>query len=541
MNFPKKERCIIIPAIKKNAVIPDQLVKKLAGVMLIQRALTTAKALVPREDIYVITDSEEISLICQRNGVNFHYDQSLRLQSANILKELRFYIERQAPNYENIILYRASTPLVDHHDIQAGYELFVKSQADILVTLKKEERCVWKDENGHPDHLIFSEKTESILIEIKSFIILKSDTLKGSDIKRVIVPYYLDDKAIEINGYQDWWICEKLLKQKRILFVVAGYPAIGLGHVYRVLTLAHEITDHHIQFLCTKESELAVKRIAERDYDTVLQTSSELYEDVLRLQPNLVINDILDTNQAYVSVLKDKGIKVVNFEDTGTGAERADLVINALYSSKQPSPEKYLYGHEYFCLRDEFAAVEKRNFNKTVKNLLITFGGTDPSNFTLQTLESVLKRCKENEIRLFIVTGPGYLYKDRLIAFLSSIDYKAVEYIHQTGIMSSIMEKADMAITSAGRTVYELAHMRVPAIIMAQHDREDTHTFARLENGFEYIGPMNPFDSSRLIVSFNKMLDPQYRKRLYDRMKNFRFERNKKRVIKKIIALLDEE
>ena len=36
-------RCIVIPAIKKNAVIPDQLVKRLAGVTLIQRAIDTAR------------------------------------------------------------------------------------------------------------------------------------------------------------------------------------------------------------------------------------------------------------------------------------------------------------------------------------------------------------------------------------------------------------------------------------------------------------------------------------------------------------------
>ena len=39
-----EKRCIIIPAIKKNAVIPDQLVKKLAGVTLIERAIETARA-----------------------------------------------------------------------------------------------------------------------------------------------------------------------------------------------------------------------------------------------------------------------------------------------------------------------------------------------------------------------------------------------------------------------------------------------------------------------------------------------------------------
>ncbi len=536
----KKERCIIIPAIKKNAVIPDQLVKKLAGVTLIQRALNTAKALFQDSDIYVVTDSEEISLICQRNNVNYQYDKSLRLNTANILKELKFYMQEQARSYNNIILYRASTPLVDHHDIQNGYEIFVKDGADILVTLKKQEHCIWEDANGHPDHLIFSEKTEPILIEIKSFFILKSDILNGDSNRHAVLPYYLDEKAIEINSYQDWWICEKLLKKKRILFVVAGYPAIGLGHIYRALTLAHEIADHNIQFLCTKDSEMALKRIAEKDYPTVLQTSTELHEDVLRLQPDLVINDILDTDHGYVKVLKDSNIKVVNFEDTGTGANEADLVINALYSSDDALSDKYLYGHDYFCLRDEFMAVEKNHFNKNVRNLLITFGGTDPSNFTLQTLESVINICKQREIHLYIVTGPGYLHKEHLQTYINTVDYEAIKYIHQTGIISSIMEKADLAISSAGRTVYELAHMRVPAIIMSQHEREETHTFARSGNGFEYIGLMNPFNSRRLIESFNRMLDTQNRKKFYDGMKKFRFERNKKRVIKRIMALLDE-
>ena len=46
-----EKRCIIIPAIKKNAVIPDQLVKKLAGVTLIERAIETARAVAQGKDI----------------------------------------------------------------------------------------------------------------------------------------------------------------------------------------------------------------------------------------------------------------------------------------------------------------------------------------------------------------------------------------------------------------------------------------------------------------------------------------------------------
>ncbi len=69
---------IVIPAIKKNAVIPDQLVKKLNGITLIQRAIDTAKEIT--DNIFIITDSEEISLIAQRNSIGF-YRRLLSLSS----------------------------------------------------------------------------------------------------------------------------------------------------------------------------------------------------------------------------------------------------------------------------------------------------------------------------------------------------------------------------------------------------------------------------------------------------------------------------
>ncbi len=534
------KRCIIIPAIKKNAVIPDQLVKKLAGVTLIQRALNTAKALVPDKDIYVITDSEEISLICVRNGVNYHYDKTLRFRSDDILRELKGFIQKQSETYEYLLIYRPSSPLVDHWDIQKAYEAFIQSQADILVTLKKQEQRLWKEVNGSPDQLICDDSTDSLLIEVKSFLILRAGAINGECVQPKIVPYFLDDKAVEINSYQDWWICEKLLQQKHIVFVVKGYPAIGLGHVFRALTLAHEITDHRITFLCTHDSELAVRQIAERDYKTVFQKEN-LLQEVLKLKPDLVINDILNTDVGYVHGLKKEGVKVVNFEDMGQGAFAADLVINAIYPPDVTLPKHFLCGYEYFCLRDEFLEVKKGRFRDVPKNLLITFGGTDPKDFTLHVLRAVEEICKNYQMKIWIVTGPGYLHHEGLLNYLSKMAYRNFEYVHKTGVISAIMEKADLAISSAGRTVYELAHMRVPAIILSQNEREHTHYFARPEYGFEYIGHMETFDPQSVVEALKKLMDPTYRKTLYMRMRQFHFERNKKRVIQKIFELLREE
>ncbi len=540
-NSMMKKSCIIIPAIKKNAVIPDQLVKKLAGRTLIQRAIDTAKALVDSKDIYVVTDSEEISLICNRNEVHCHYDKNMRFNSSDILYELKEYIEKQSQEYDHLLIYRASSPLVNANDIQKGYEKFIKNDAEILVTLKKQEHRLWKELNGSPEQLICDETTDSLLVEIKSFLILRSNALKEQRSVPKVIPFFLNEKAIEINNYQDWWICEKLLQQKHIVFVVTGYPSIGMGHVYRALTLAHEITDHRITFLCTKESELAVKQIAERDYETILQ-NGQLADEVLLTNPDLVVNDILNTDEHYIKDLKRNGIKVVNFEDIGPGAVCADIVINALYNEDDCLPGHFLCGYKYFCLRDEFLNVQKSHFRKKVKNLLITFGGTDPNNYTIITLSAIIDICKERNIKIFIVTGPGYLHKKDLEQYLNNMGYSNYEYIHKTGIMSAIMEQSDIAISSAGRTIFELCHMRVPSIILSQNEREDTHFFAHPDYGFEYIEFNNGcINKKTFLKAFFKLLDTEYRRSLYERMKQFYFEHNKRRVIKKILTILEDK
>jgi spore coat polysaccharide biosynthesis predicted glycosyltransferase SpsG len=54
--------------------------------------------------------------------------------------------------------------------------------------------------------------------------------------------------------------------------------------------------------------------------------------------------------------------------------------------------------------------------------------------------------------------------------------------------MPEIMSGSDIAVTSRGRTAYELAMLGVPTIAMAQNWREERHEFVRNENGFLYIG-----------------------------------------------------
>jgi len=541
-SVSRSPRCVVIPAIKKSAVIPDQLVKKLAGKTLIQRALETALGVAPGEDIHVVTDSEEISLICERAGVRYFYNREYTISSLDIVRELRGVLEQLALRYTRLVIYRASSPLLTPADIEDAYACFVREDTDCLVTLKSVPYRVWSAKDGDIDMLLAGAGLDEAYVETKSLVMLKATALTpaarhtGRPLR--VTPVYLNDRAIEIHSYQDWWICEKLLGRKHIVFVVAGYPAIGMGHIYRALMLAQEIADHRISFLCTRESELAASSIAARDYRTKVQQSADLAEDVLALRPDLVVNDMLDTGAAYVRALKDAGIAVVNFEDEGEGAALADLVVNALYEGRRTNARS-LTGFRYFCLRDEFAQARRNEFRHPVRKVLATFGGTDPSDFTRKTLDAIFPLCVDAGISMHIVAGPGYAHKAELENHLAALSSPLAHFTAATNVMSQVMEGADLAVCSAGRTVYELAHMRIPAIVLAQHPREAMHTFAREQNGFAYLGCMADFNAQALRECFSRLLDASERRARYDRMRRFDFTGNKSRVVRRILSLLN--
>ena len=542
-----KERCIVIPAIKKNAVIPDQLVKKLAGVTLVERAINTARSVLPGEDIMVLTDSQEIALICERAGVRHHWNKDLRFTSLDIVTEMRGLLSELAREYEHCMILRASCPLLTWVDVEDAWKRYRDAHADSLVTVKSMRQRIWNVQGEGLESLLdegageASEKT--MVVESRALIILRMSLLEkanGHTLGRgKIVPYFLNDRAIEIQGYQDWWICEHLLQRRHVVFVVAGWPAIGMGHVFRALMLAHEITNHKVSFVCTRESELAVESIARKDYKIVRQGNEDLADTVLRMRPDLVVNDILNTTSAYMARLATAGVRCVNFEDEGPGADWARLVVNALYEDRD-SNERLCYGPDYFCLRDEFLGAARNPLRPELKTVLITFGGADLNDCSRRVLDIIEPICRAYGISIRLVAGPGYAHKDAMEAHLARLDNPLVQFTWATNVMSRMMEGADLAICSAGRTVYELAHMRIPSMVLAHHEREARHTFARPRNGFAFVGIMDRVSDAKIRNVFLAMLKNARRQRFWERQNALDFTANKARVVGLMQNILQE-
>ena len=240
-------RCIIIPAIKKNAVIPDQLVKKLAGVTLIERGIGTARDVCPPEDVYVLTDSQEIELICERAGVGCRRNKDLKFTTLNIVAEMRDVLGELAQKYEHCIVLRASCPLLTWVDVEDAWHKYLEAGADSLVTVKSVHQRIWGVQGRNLEHLLDEAEGErEIVVESRALIILRSEallsTLASGYAARLtnVVPYFLNDRAIEIQSYQDWWICEHLLLQEPSHELGLGlFHAVVRGDVHRVQQRGH--------------------------------------------------------------------------------------------------------------------------------------------------------------------------------------------------------------------------------------------------------------------------------------------------------------
>lgn len=191
--------------------------------------------------------------------------------------------------------------------------------------------------------------------------------------------------------------------------------------------------------------------------------------------------------------MKTKVPRVVTIEDLGEGTKAADAVVNALYDENEPRQNIYS-GYQYVCLRDEFQVEQPKKFSPTVKNIIVMFGGTDPSNLNRLVYDAILSRIERfSGIRFYFITGIGY---DNEINGVVTRPKENVFVCPNVPRVTKYLKEADLVIMGQGRSIFEAACMGVPAVVLSQNERETTHSFAQMEHGFLNLGLGNEADPS---------------------------------------------
>lgn len=86
-----------------------------------------------------------------------------------------------------------------------------------------------------------------------------------------------------------------------------------------------------------------------------------------------------------------------------------------------------------------------------------------------------------------------------------------VRIIEQSDIMAKYIRESDFVITANGRTVFEIASLKVPMITVSVHEREELHKFSRISGGAIHLGSINNLTMKSFQNAIIKMMDYDFR------------------------------
>jgi len=516
----------VIPARGGSKGIPRKNIRLLNGKPLIYYQLKNALKSKYIDDIVVTSDDEDILDYAS------NYDVYLRKRPSELAKDdvtldpviydaVNYMENMLMKKYDIVVTLQPTSPLLRPETLDEAIRYFIENDLDTLVPVVDATHLYWREVNGKivPD---FKERLNRQYLpkkykETGAFLISKREFIReNSRFGKKVDIFILDEiEGVDIDTPLDWLIADTLLKRLTILFVVNGNEKIGMGHIYRTITLADRLMGHNILFLTWDSDEKALKLLKDHNYKVISTSKENLLDVISDIKPNIVINDILDTETEYIKKLKKLGCFVVNFEDLGEGADEAHLVFNALYEKTNPKPT-HKFGYEYECLNEKFYLYPPIEFRENPETLFICFGGVDQNNLTCRVLSTVPDLIKETTIdKIIVVVGPGYRYKEELDRIIANLEGNIKVYQNVRN-MPKLMKEADIAITSNGRTIYELTAMGIPTISIAQNDRETLHLFARYHPGIRYLGIACTVSDRDIIEAIKEIANNQdLRKKMY--------------------------
>jgi len=540
------EILVVIPARGGSKGIPRKNLRLLSGKPLVYYSIKTALSSKYTPDVYVTSEDDEVLHTAKQFGAKLHKRDASIADDKTTLDPVIYDCYEHAKRKENksydlIITMQPTSPLLKVHSLDRAIERIIDNpNIDTVIAAKDDTHLSWRkvEDRYLPNYTkrVNRQYLTPTFTETGAFFITRNSIMTPENRIGHNVDLHIlsNGEEIDIDTYADWNLCEYYLKRKHILFVVTGNDIVGLGHVYNTLLIANDILNHRITFLVDKDSQLAYEKIASKNYPVFFQKHGNILKDIETINPDIVINDRLDTEAEYMQGLKNLGIKTVNFEDLGEGAKYADLVINAIYPERQVLSNHY-FGHDYFVLRDEFIYSKPKEQIGHVKQILITFGGVDPNNYTKKVLDTIYDYCQKNDIEITVIAGFGYQKYDTIASF------KNIHIEKNVTDISRYMYEADLIFTSAGRTTYEIASIGTPTIVLAQNERELTHFFASSEYGFLNLGLGYKLSDHELMKNFKELVESkESRKYMNELMKKCDLKSGRKRVNRLIQNLLEE-
>ena len=334
-----------------------------------------------------------------------------------------------------------------------------------------------------------------------------------------------------------------------VVFRVDASVRIGSGHLMRCLTLANVMRDQgaEVLFVCRdlpgnlchllRKRGFRVQQLPDpvlyhqgerREADGDLAPEVDAQTDADETMAVLVAESKRNTNRGIDLLVVDHYALDFSWEEKMRPWTRSIMAIDDLadrrhdcdilldqnyynnlddrYESLLPDHCLRLLGPKYALLRPEFL-VERQRLRKRdgiVRQMLVFFGGNDPSNETGKALQAI-QMLGEVDIAVDVVVGAGNPHQDQIRLLCSRIPGTCFHC--QIDNMAELMAGADLAIGAGGTAMWERCYLGLPSLVVIIADNQLQTVMAAAGAGAVIsAGPKESLRPEKLAHHINELI-----------------------------------
>lgn len=300
-----------------------------------------------------------------------------------------------------------------------------------------------------------------------------------------------------------------------ILFRCNAGPQIGFGHLTRCRALAYALREQGESCImvgpdnayANDEDDRLFDAWIPQVWDSAEGDASSLVMLTGSYSAKKVVLDDYRVNEEYQLVLRNEGLKWLQFEARTTQPIWADIVLNASPAAKEEdyaavlrNPEtQLLLGPQYAVLRPEFTGIKCRGHSSQVKKVIVTFGGGDDRGAILFVLTSLVNAISK-ELDLIVVSGANNPRNQEIKNWIRLYGQGRVMLKINPPSVATIFAECDLAIMAGGTTTYEAACCGLPMLLMTIADNQHAQAKAWSDIGVaKLVGDYNDIEESDLV------------------------------------------
>ena len=300
----------------------------------------------------------------------------------------------------------------------------------------------------------------------------------------------------------------------------------GFGNFNRCLTLAEGLRKkkYKISFIIDDHQPIIRELIKRKFQYKIISKFRSINKEALFLikllnKKNLkfLILDTRERSEQLSEKISTSNIQVILLDDAWVTKVWSNIIINGTMIKKfqnykkQYKNSKIFVGAKYFIIDQNFS--KNRKMYRDIKqksrySVVVSIGGSDPHGVTSKILDSI---SDLDEIDIRVILGPLMNQKIK-----HSHQRSNISFIKSPRFIWDEFRKADLVISNAGNTLFELAAQKIPTVCIPAVEHQVPYARYFQNNGFGInLGLWKNIQNKKIKNSVKKILsDTAMRKKM---------------------------